>query len=55
MDTIVQRHGLLKKHHELTKELEYKQLASLHKYESNNHNRKSVILYSMREDLSSRT
>jgi len=55
MDTIVQRHGLLKKHHELTKELEYKQLASLHKYESNNHNRKLVILYSMREDLSSRT
>ncbi|UJR27427.1 hypothetical protein I4U23_008716 [Adineta vaga] len=31
MDTIVQRHGLLKKHHELTKELEYRQLANLHK------------------------
>ncbi|CAF0893329.1 unnamed protein product [Adineta steineri] len=31
MDTIVQRHALLKKHHELTKEIELKQLASLHK------------------------
>jgi hypothetical protein len=33
MDTIIQRHALLKKHHEQTKELEYKQLANLHKYE----------------------
>jgi hypothetical protein len=35
MDTIVQRHGLLKKHHEQTKELEFKQLANLHKYAFN--------------------
>lgn len=34
MDTIVQRHGLLKKHHEQTKELELKQLANLHKYKN---------------------
>jgi hypothetical protein len=32
MDVIVQRHGLLQKHHEQTKELEHKQLANLHKY-----------------------
>ncbi|CAF1168598.1 unnamed protein product [Adineta steineri] len=31
MDTIIQRHALLKKHHEQTKELEHKQLGSLHK------------------------
>ena len=34
MDTIIQRHGLLKKHHEQTKELEVKQLTNLHKYEA---------------------
>jgi hypothetical protein len=33
MDVIVQRHGLLKKHHEQTKELELKQLVNLHKSE----------------------
>jgi hypothetical protein len=31
MDTIIQRHALLKKHHEQTKELEHKQLVYLHK------------------------
>ncbi|UJR21547.1 hypothetical protein I4U23_024631 [Adineta vaga] len=31
MDTIMQRHALLKKHHEQTKELEHKQLNNLHK------------------------
>ncbi|CAF3891210.1 unnamed protein product [Rotaria magnacalcarata] len=31
MDTIIQRHALLKKHHEQTKELEHKQLGNLHK------------------------
>ncbi|CAF2734368.1 unnamed protein product [Rotaria sp. Silwood2] len=31
MDIIVQRHGLLKKHHEQTKEVELRQLANLHK------------------------
>jgi hypothetical protein len=31
MDIIIQRHGLLKKHHEHTKELEVKQLTNLHK------------------------
>jgi len=31
MDTIVQRHFLLKKHHEQTRELELKQLSNLHK------------------------
>ena len=33
MDIIVQRHGLLRKHHEQTKDLELKQLTNLHKYE----------------------
>ncbi|CAF3473735.1 unnamed protein product [Rotaria socialis] len=31
LDTIVQRHGLLQKHHEQTKEVEVRQLANLHK------------------------
>ncbi|CAF1030666.1 unnamed protein product [Rotaria sordida] len=31
MDIIVQRHGLLKKHHEQTKEVELRQLTNLHK------------------------
>ena len=32
MDSILQRHSLLKKHHEQSKELESKQLTNLHKY-----------------------
>jgi hypothetical protein len=39
MDTIVQRHGLLKRHHEQTKELELKQLTNLHKYENQRYTR----------------
>jgi hypothetical protein len=39
MDVIVQRHGLLKKHHEQTKELELKQLANLHKSEQKKTNK----------------